>query len=239
MNRTEIAGAFAIVILAAAAWYVFANYPEAPGFESAFIAEGNLVKDNSGMVSGVWYLVYEEPGFAALSVPLTFNAESVCGVGSDLRRCDMSFLPGDRVLIEGVRTDDRVLVRKLVFTKAGERGMPIHLYYYNPEKDKDAGGNSMCSKQGLQQVERVLPHTETPLQEAIKLLLHGEISDEEDTAGMTREFPMIGVRLENATIQDGLATLTFSDPRNKTSGGSCRVSILWRKSKRRRNNFRQ
>ncbi|MCR4330791.1 MAG: GerMN domain-containing protein [Patescibacteria group bacterium] len=105
-------------------------------------------------------------------------------------------------------------------------GIAIRLYYYNPANDQGPGG-VQCSKNGLVAVERVIPETSTPLTETIKLLLRGEISQEEKIQGITSEFPLAGVSLISASIQDGVATLTFSDPQNKTSGGSCRVAILW------------
>jgi spore germination protein GerM len=105
-------------------------------------------------------------------------------------------------------------------------GTTVKLYYYNPAKDQGPGG-AQCSRNGLVAVERIIPKTETPLQDSIKLLLRGELTDEEKALGITTEFPLAGVTLANAVINNGVATLTFSDPQNKTSGGSCRAGILW------------
>lgn len=214
--------AFVALLLLAlgAAWYAYHTRPEP--FEIVFVAEGNLVKDTPGFTPGIWYLTYAESGFPALSVPLVFNAASVCGEKSS---CD-SLLVGDRVRIEGVREENGVLVRSLTFTRPDERGIPIKLYYYDPSKDKDESGNLRCSARGLVAVDRVLPHTGVPLYEAIKLLLRGEISDEEKTTGLTSEFPLFGLRLEKVDIRNGVATIIFSDPQHKTSGGSCRIAIL-------------
>ncbi len=52
-----------------------------------------------------------------------------------------------------------------------ETGRTIKLYYYNPELDKDESGNISCSRQGLVPVERKIPISQTPIQDAIKLLL--------------------------------------------------------------------
>ncbi len=104
----------------------------------------------------------------------------------------------------------------------------IKLYYYNPNKDKDAQGNILCSAQGLVAVDRTIPKTVTPLTEAIKLLLKGELTALEKAQGVTTEFPLAGVSLTSAAITNGTATLTFADPQNKTVGGSCRVGVLWR-----------
>jgi len=107
-----------------------------------------------------------------------------------------------------------------------ESGTAIKLYFYNPALDQGPGG-VQCSRNGLVAVERVIPKTTTPLTDAIKLLLQGEISDEERASGIESEFPLSGVSLTSATITDGVATLTFNDPQNKTVGGSCRIAILW------------
>ena len=109
---------------------------------------------------------------------------------------------------------------------ASETGIPVKLYFYNPDLDQGPGG-AQCSTKGLVAIERVLPQTATPLKNSIELLLRGELSDEERSQGITTEFPLPGVLLESATITDGIATLTFGDPENKTGGGSCRVAILW------------
>lgn len=104
----------------------------------------------------------------------------------------------------------------------------VKLYYYDPERDKDAGGNILCSAQGLVAVQRQIPRTQTPLTDTIKLLLKGELTAQEKSQGITTEFPLPGVSLTSATIVNGMATLTFADPQNKTGGGSCRVGILWK-----------
>ena len=65
-----------IIVFVGVGWYVATREPIVE--TSAFFAEGNLVKDNPGLVSGVWHLVYEEPGFPGLSIPLSFDEASVC-----------------------------------------------------------------------------------------------------------------------------------------------------------------
>jgi len=103
--------------------------------------------------------------------------------------------------------------------------VPIKLYYYNPTRDQGPGG-AQCSSQGLVAVERVIPRTITPIQDAVKLLLKGEISEAEKAEGIFSEFPLTGVNLQSASLDTGILTLTFNDPHNKTGGGSCRVAIL-------------
>lgn len=104
--------------------------------------------------------------------------------------------------------------------------VPILLYYYNPALDQGEGG-VQCSRQGLVAVGRTIPPTNTPIQDAVSLLLRGEIFDEEKAQGVTSEFPLSGVALTAASLEDGVLTLTFDDPENLTGGGSCRVGILW------------
>lgn len=213
-----------LLVVGAALWYFFAPGEVLP--PQAFYGEGNLVKNNPGLTPDVWYLVYEEPGFPGLSVPLSFDANSQCELEGKTSRCNLSFLQGDRVKITGGRVGDGVLVEKLVFAAPTERGVPVHLFYYDKKKDTDTGGNMLCSEKSLTYVERVLPSTATPLADTLRLLLRGDISEEEKAKGVSSEFPLIRVRLESATIQNGTATLTFSDPDHKTSGGACRATLL-------------
>ena len=90
----------------------------------------------------------------------------------------------------------------------------ISLYYYNQELDQDETGNILCSRKGLASVEREIPITQTPIQDTIKLLLSNVANIE-------------GVSLKGASLKEGVLTLEFDDPNNKTVGGACRVGILW------------
>ncbi len=103
----------------------------------------------------------------------------------------------------------------------------IKLYYYNSELDRDKSGNTACSRNGLVPVERKIPITKTPIQDTIKLLLLGELTDEERAQGISTEYPLEGLSLKGASLKDGVLTLEFDDTKNKTVGGSCRVGILW------------
>jgi len=103
----------------------------------------------------------------------------------------------------------------------------VKLYYYNYELDRDESENIACSRNGLVPVERKIPITQTPIQDTIKLLLSGELTDEERTRGIDTEYPLEGLSLKGASLKDGILTLEFEDPNYKTGGGSCRVGILW------------
>jgi hypothetical protein len=101
----------------------------------------------------------------------------------------------------------------------------VKLYFYNANLDKDASGNVICSEQGLVSVERRIPLTQTPIQDTVRELLKGPTALERTGLPGT-EFPLSGLRLSGASLSSQVLTLTFSDPENKTTGGSCRVSVL-------------
>jgi len=103
----------------------------------------------------------------------------------------------------------------------------IKLYYYNSELDRDESGNTACSRNGLVPVEREISITQTPIQDTIKLLLSGELTNEERVQGIDTEYPLEGLSLKGASLKDDVLTLEFGDSKNKTVGGSCRVEILW------------
>ena len=105
----------------------------------------------------------------------------------------------------------------------------VELFYYDFEKDKDETGNVMCSRDGLVVVEREIPVSMTPIQDTIRLLLLGKenLTEEEKDAGIDTEYPLEGLMLKGASLTDGVLTLEFNDPNNKTGGGSCRAGVLW------------
>lgn len=113
------------------------------------------------------------------------------------------------------------------FDLADKAQRTVSLYYYDASKDKDASGNIMCSRNGLVPVARTIPTTLTPVQDAVKLLLKGSLTPEEKQKGITTEFPLSGVQLTGAAKNGSVVTLSFLDPNNTTSGGTCRAGILW------------
>lgn len=103
----------------------------------------------------------------------------------------------------------------------------IKLFYYNSNNDQDQSGNILCSRQGLVSVERKIPVTITPIQDAVRLLLRGELTLAERAQGITTDFPLAGLVLKGADLKNSVLTLDLIDPNNKTSGGACRAGILW------------
>lgn len=104
----------------------------------------------------------------------------------------------------------------------------VLLYYYNEANDTDATGNIKCSADGLVAVERTIGISESPMQDAVQLLLTGHLTPDETAAGVTTEFPLPGLTLEGVTVgDDEVLILQFLDPESTTTGGSCRTNILW------------
>lgn len=193
-----------------------------------FSETGNLVKDNPGLKSGVWYLVYEKQGAPALYNELKFSLDSVCQIGSIFESCDSVVLEaGDRVEVVGWKIDNSVIVKNMLIQKTAEQMRKIKLYYYNSDLDKDGTGNVTCSRKGLVAVDREIPLTITPIQDAIRLLISGNLTNAEKAQGLTTEYPLAGFSLKSASLNNGVLTLAFEDINNKTSGGSCRAGILW------------
>jgi len=75
-------------------------------------------------------------------------------------------------------------------------------------------------------VQRQLATSNTPIQDTIKLLLRGQLTQQEKDQGFSTEYPLSGFQLNGANLVNGVLKLEFLDPQNKTIGGSCRVSIL-------------
>jgi len=128
----------------------------------------------------------------------------------------------------GLPENQRVFEVPIQFEEVSFR--KVLLYYYNPEKDKDKTGNIKCSRDGLVAIEREIPITKTPIQDTIAFLLAGEenLTQEDIAQGITTEYPLEGFSLTEVNLkEDGTLILKFNDPLNMTSGGSCRVGILW------------
>lgn len=98
----------------------------------------------------------------------------------------------------------------------------IKLFYYNKLNDPEV----MCEPESVSPVFRTIPMTNTPIQDAVKLLLEGKLSEEEKLQGFQTEFPLEGFGLEGANLKNGILTLEFQDLMDRASGGSCRANIL-------------
>lgn len=184
-------------------------------FEASFpvqILDGNgqVIAEAPAMATEEWMT----EGFVPFEATLEFDAPAT-DMGTIVFRNDNP---------SGLPENSQELRMPISFV----RGMrTVQLYYYNPAMDRDDSGNILCSRQGLVIVERQIPITKTPIQDTINLLLSGNLTATEKTAGITTEYPLEGLSLKGASLKDGALTLEFSDPSNKTVGGSCRVGVLW------------
>ena len=79
-------------------------------------------------------------------------------------------------------------------------------------------------------IEKEISVSETPIKDVINLLLKGKenLTKKEIEQGITTEYPLESFYLVEVNFkEDGTLILKFNDSLNKTSGGSCRVGILW------------
>lgn len=103
----------------------------------------------------------------------------------------------------------------------------VSLFYYNPQNDyQDEINNVMCSRQGLVSVQREV-YSKDIIKNTIAELLKGDLIEQEQSQGITTEYPLEGFSLSDYKLENGVLTLTFNDFNNQTVGGSCRVGILW------------
>lgn len=178
-------------------------------------ANGNVLGQHYATAQGEWMT----EGFVPFESELSFMAPRTDTGTLILEKDNPSGLPE--------HADELRIPVRFTMTDSGNPQRTIQLYYYNPSLDQDASGNIMCSQAGLVAVERTVPVTQTPVQDAVRLLLQGEITQQEEAQGITTEYPLEGFELQGASLENGLLTLSFADPNNATSGGSCRSGILW------------
>lgn len=108
----------------------------------------------------------------------------------------------------------------------GSETQHVKLYYYDLAHEQSVSNNTDCSKLGLRGVTRSIERIPRNLEQTIRLLIAGEMTDVERESGLSTEFPLEGFELVVATLEQGTLTLTFEDPYFKSSGGACRASIL-------------
>lgn len=189
-------------------WYFEASFPV-----KVVDANGKVLASAPAQAQGEWMTTEYVPFAATISfqTPSTDTGKII------FEKDNPSGLP---------QNDDKLEV-PVRFERAPQSMRTVKLYYYSPDRDTDSEGNILCSAKGLVAVERAIPSTMTPIQDTIRLLLKGNLTEAEKDRGITTEFPLQGLSLTGASLNGGVLTLAFSDPQNKTGGGSCRVGILW------------
>ncbi|MEX1028052.1 MAG: Gmad2 immunoglobulin-like domain-containing protein [Candidatus Paceibacterota bacterium] len=189
-------------------WYFEADFPV-----RILDANGNELGVVPAQAQGDWMTAEYVP----FSAELTFSTPSTDTGTVVFERSNPSGLPENA-------NELRVPIR---FNANATPQRSVSLYYYNPERDQDASGNILCSDAGLVEVTRQIPVTQTPIQDTIRLLLEGNLTAQEEAQGIETEYPLTGFALTGANLANGTLTLSFNDSNNRTSGGSCRVGILW------------
>jgi hypothetical protein len=204
----EVASPLTVTGEARGNWYFEASFPV-----KLFDADGKELAAVPAQAQGEWMT----EDFVPFKAELTFTALATATGTLVLKKDNPSGLP---------QYDDEISIPVKFSGPAGPQ-RTIDLYFYDSSKDRDETGNVLCSRQGLAPVQRNIPLTKTPIQDAVRLLLRGDLTAEERAAGISTEFPLPGVELKGASLKDGVLTLAFVDPDNRTGGGSCRVGILW------------
>lgn len=193
------------------------------------------VRDEAGCLVAAGYSFNEEVGAcvrefelsqetrraAQIAVAEVGSAYALTVVGVSAQSCEGCYT----VALE--RGEEREPVAVEIVDWVAVPARTVSLYYYDPARDEDAGGNIQCSRAGLVPVERQM-RSGNPIEDTLQLLLEGKLTAPERAQGITTEFPLSGLTLDSATLSDeGVLTLLFNDPQNKTSGGACRAGVLW------------
>lgn len=164
-----------------------------------------------GVLAGIVYFFTQR---AAEDVKVTRNA-----LEKDFQKLDTRF--------SDLTTELSEKLEELLSAKKNDENMiAVELYYYNLIKDEEIDPSLPCSADAVLPLKRVIPNTGTPIEDTIKLLIQGEISDEERKSGFTTEFPHPDFVFVGSNLKDGLLTLEFTNPTDFTTGGSCRTGLL-------------
>ena len=103
-----------IIVIAIIGFFVYQQFFTHSGRDENinFTRDGNIVINNPGLESDIWYLIYETPGNPANNIKLTFNVKSICR--NDSNSC-ADLIAGERVSIKGIESNGTVLVREVEF----------------------------------------------------------------------------------------------------------------------------
>lgn len=105
---------------------------------------------------------------------------------------------------------------------------PVVLYYYNEHADSELSELPASDERAVKPVCRCVSSREDLdlIRETIGLLIKGELTDSERSAGFRTEFPGEGFELKDLELSDGILKLVFDDPYFFSSGGSARTFIM-------------
>jgi hypothetical protein len=214
--NTEISSPLTITGQARGSWYFEADFPIRLEDES-----GNVLASGVAQAQSDW-MTNE---FVPYRAQLSFTSP-----GSD-----NGFLILEKSNPSGLTEQTQELRIGISFSKSFEKQLDISLYFYNTNRDPQ----NSCDPEAVVPVSRRIALTQTPIQDTISLLLQGALTQKEKNDGYVTEFPLTDVKLSGAGLREGILTLSFWDPQNKTSGGSCRVRLLWAQVERTARQFPQ
>ncbi|MDQ5962732.1 MAG: hypothetical protein QG653_539 [Patescibacteria group bacterium] len=188
-------------------WYFEASFPV-----KVFDANGELLGTSIAQAQGDWMT----ENFVPFSSILSFSPPST----------DTGTLVFIKDNPSGLPENDMSVRIPVLFDISQNPKRKVLLYYYKGSQDMDEQGSIECSSKGMVAVERTMPVTMSPIQNTLAILLKGELTDDEKSRGITTQFPLEGVSIQDISFIDGKLVLTFNDPQFKTSGGACRANIL-------------
>ncbi|MDP2641900.1 MAG: Gmad2 immunoglobulin-like domain-containing protein [bacterium] len=191
----------------ARAWYFEGSFPV-----DVIDSNGKRLGVGIAQAEGEWMT----SAFVPFNAPITLTSVPTTQTGTIVLRKDNP---------SGLSQYDEEFKVPIRFSQVATSTRDIKLYFYNSQNDVDVSGNVLCSAKGLVEINRSIPLTNTPIQDAIRELLKGPTNIEKLNL-MGTEFPLARVALTGASLSNGVLTLSFLDPENKTGGGSCRVNIL-------------
>ncbi len=102
----------------------------------------------------------------------------------------------------------------------------IMLFYYNEQKDSELSDIPLSDERAVIPVCRCLPHSDNLIEETIRLLLKGDLTEKERAIGFRTEYPGESFELKEAVLSDRTLTLVFEDPHYFSSGGSARTFVM-------------
>lgn len=113
-------------------------------------------------------------------------------------------------------------------TTPGNAMTSVRLYYKNYKNDPNVIN---CTSEDY--VIRQLPNDSNLVKATIELLVSNQLTAQETASGITSEFQnadyadrKAAFQIVSVNVANQVATVTFNDPKNFTSGGSCRSGIL-------------
>ena len=105
--------------------------------------------------------------------------------------------------------------------------MNVQLYYYNWKHDNFSQNNGDGDmSEALAPVMREIPFTRTPIQDTIRTLLKGGLTEIEKEKGFFTELPIHGLELLDANLKGGVLTLNFKEGTITTPSGANRLPLL-------------